>query len=155
MAAYLLALAIGAYALKPPANTSAVNIDAPAPTTAGQLPPVDRYNPWLNDLTRPKQQVGFNPINTGYTARTNNYVKGPYPYEKYLGIGQVDTPGALWKQQNAQDDFVRRQIEMIPTPYFLDYNFIKQGVSPPSRIRSLGNPEYTYVPPLTTSPYGP
>lgn len=145
----LLGLGLYAYVQRPAIFS---NLSKPAPTSAAQLPPMNRYNPAANDLIKPPSWT-YNPSRIGYNdpVRAAN-VKGAYPQEKYLSDQSIDSPFAIYKTQKFRDVYVQQQTANTPIHNFLDNNFKDKGVKPIQAIRTLGNPTYTYVRPVTRSP---
>lgn len=126
-----------------------------APTNINTLPPINPQNPALNDVIRPKANW-YDPLRIGYTQRWNaKYVKGDYSQEKYLSEETAYRRGGPLKKANTQDLWVQSQGAYIQEPLLMDNNFWYKGVKPHPKIRHSGNPAYSYVPPLTTRPFGP
>lgn len=133
-------------------RSSPTNLSAPGPKIPAELPPTDRYNPAANDLIKPPAWT-YDPLKIGYNDKvTTRRVKGQYPMEKHLGAENVNNPSALWKTQTTRDVFVQQQTAYSPINFFLDNAYWSKGVAPHPRINSLGNPEYVYVRPYSSSP---
>jgi hypothetical protein len=151
MAAVVMGL-LGLYAVTKIPQTTPAIMNTPAPTSVAQLPPMDKYNPAKNDLIRPKAWT-YDPRRIGVTARVaNTKTKGGYPQERFLGTDAVDNPRALWKNQQYRDTSVQQIASYHSVHPILDNTYWNKGVHPHPRINSLGNPQYYYVPPVTSSP---
>lgn len=149
--ALVVLLGLGLYAFtQRPANVPDFN--KPAPKNPLALPPLNRYHPSANDVIRPPSFT-YNPMKIGYSdpIRAAN-VKSAYPQEKHLSDQSLDSPYPLYKTQKYRDIYVQQQTANWPLHNFLDNNFKNKGVKPQQAIRSLGNPQYVYVPPVTRSP---
>ncbi len=146
---FLFGLGIYAYLQRP---APVQDLSKPAPTNALALPPINRYHPSANDLIKPPSWT-YNPRRIGYTdpVRAAN-VKAAYPHEKHLSDQSLDSPFPLYKTQQFRDVYVQQQTANVPLHNFLDNNFKDKGVKPVQAIRSLGDPTYRYVPPVTRSP---
>lgn len=123
-----------------------------APTSAEQLPPVNRLQPSLNDIVRPPDYwrgIGRNPLRAvGYTERVNGgNVKGDYSQERFLGVTSVDSPFSLHRSQKFADTFSQIQRAHIPDNYFLEQAYKPVGVKPFKKINSSGHPAYLRVMP--------
>lgn len=148
--AVLAGLGIYAYMRRPPPTSGIVGKDKP--TSAIELPPIDRFNPAANDTIRPKAWT-YDPLRIGYTDPVRaGRIFADYKQEKFLGVDAVEKPNALWKSQKSRDLYVQQQTAYWNDHVFLDNNFKLKGVAPHARINFLGNPTYHYVRPVSSSP---
>lgn len=148
--AVLAGLGLYAWWRRPPPSSGIVGKDRP--TSAIELPPMNRLNPAANDTIRPKAWT-YDPRRIGYTDPVRaGRIFADYRQEKFLGPDGIDNPTALWKSQKSRDLYVQSQSAYWNDHVFLDNNFKAKGVAPHARINFLGNPQYYHVPPVSRSP---